>query len=181
MLAAAGRGTQPKGRSVMAVTTWQEFTEGAPRIATIFTRRHVAAGNLCMLATLRSDGFPRISPMEPRVFEDQLWLVGLPATTKFKDLRRNPRFCLHTATIDTRVKDGDAKLWGVVHDVQDKTLHQRFASALFEETGFDLRGQQFDDFYAADVSGASAVQVLGDHLDITVWKLGEPERVIRKH
>jgi hypothetical protein len=163
------------------VATWNEFADGAPRIAAIFTRRHVATGNLCMLATLRSDGFPRISPMEPRVFEDRLWLVGMPNTTKFKDLRRDPRFCLHTATIDTEVTDGDAKLWGVVRDVRDPALHQRFAAELFEETGLDLRGQEFDDFYAAQLTGASAVEVGGGHLDITIWKPGEPERVVRKH
>jgi len=163
------------------MTTWKEFTRGAPRIAAVFTRRHLATGNLCMLATLRSDGFPRISPMEPRVFEDQLWLVGMPGTTKFQDLSRDPRFCLHTATVDPQVKDGDAKLWAVAHDVQDRALHQRFAEALFEETGFDLRGREFDHFYAADVTGASAAEVGGGHLDITVWKPGEPERVIRKH
>ena len=73
-----------------------------------------------MLATLRLDGFPRISPIEPRAFEHQLWIVGMPGTTKFRDLRRDPRFCLHTATIDTEVTDGDAKVWGVVDDIQDK-------------------------------------------------------------
>lgn len=163
------------------MTTWREFTEAAPRIAAVFTRRHAATGNLCLLATLRSDGFPRISPIEPRVFEDQLWIVGMPDTTKFRDVGRDPRFCLHTATVDTTVQDGDAKLWGVVDDVQDTALHQRFATALFEETGFDLRGQEFDHFYAADLTGASAVEVGGGHMDVTVWKPGHPERVVRKH
>jgi len=88
---------------------------------------------------------------------------------------------LHTATVDPEVKDGDAKLWGVVHDVQDKALHQRFATALFEDTGFDLRGSEFGRFYGVDLTGASAVEVGGGHMDITVWKPGEPERVIRKH
>jgi hypothetical protein len=51
---------------------------------------------------------------------------------------------------------------GVVNDVQDTALFQRFATALFEETGLDLRGQGFDhvyaaDVYAADLTGASAV------------------------
>jgi len=59
-------------RSVTTMTTWKEFTERAPRIAAIFTRRHAATGNLCLLATLRSDGYPRISPIEPRIIEDQL-------------------------------------------------------------------------------------------------------------
>ncbi len=163
------------------MTTWKEFTERAPRIAAIFTRRHAATGNLCLLATLRSDGYPRISPIEPRIFEDQLWIVGMPRTTKFSDLGRDPRFCLHTATVDAEVTDGDAKLWGVVDDVQDKALHQRFAAALFDDTGLDLRGQDFDHFYAADLTGASAVEVGGGHMDITIWKPGKPERVVRKH
>jgi hypothetical protein len=163
------------------MTTWREFTAGAPRIAEIFTRRHAAAGNLCMLATLRSDGFPRISPMEPRLFDDRLVLVGMSGTTKFRDLERDPRFSLHTATVDTRVTDGDAKLWGVVVDDPDPAVHQRFAAALFEEIGLDLRGQEFDHFYVADVLGASSVEVAGDHLDITIWKPGQPERVVRKH
>ena len=163
------------------MATWEEFTDAAPRIAAVFARRHAATGNLCLLATLRSDGFPRISPMEPRVFEDELWLVGMPNTTKFADLGRDPRFCLHTATVDTQVTDGDAKLWGVVRDVDDKALHQRFAVALFDEIGLDLRGQEFDHFYAADITSASAVEVGGGHLDITIWKPGQPERVVRKH
>jgi hypothetical protein len=163
------------------MTTWREFAEAAPRIATIFARRHAATGHLCMLATLRSDGFPRISPIEPKVFEDQLWLTGMPNTTKFFDLARDPRFCLHTATVDTHVSDGDAKLWGTVSDVPDRALHQRFAAWLFEETGFDLRGQEFEHFYAVDVTGASAVEVGDGHMDVTVWKPGEAERVVRKH
>jgi pyridoxamine 5'-phosphate oxidase-like protein len=163
------------------MTTWKEFTQGAPRIAAIFTRRYTATGNLCLLATLRADGFPRISPIEPRIFEDQLWIVGMPNTTKFRDLGRDPRFCLHTATVDTEVKEGDAKLWGVVRDVPDRALHERWAAALFEDTGFDLRGQEFDTFYAADLTSASAVEVGGGHMDVTIWRPGEPERVVRKH
>jgi hypothetical protein len=163
------------------MTTWQGFTEAAPRIAEIFARRHAATGGLCLLGTLRSDGYPRISPIEPRVFEGQLWLVGMPGTTKFRDLARDPRFCLHTATVDSQVSDGDAKLWGVVEDVPDRALHQRFAVALFEETGFDLRGSEFDHFFATDLTGASAVEAASGHMDVTIWKPGQPERVVRKH
>jgi hypothetical protein len=163
------------------MTTWKELTEAAPRIAEIFARRHTATGNLCMLATLRTDGFPRISPMEPRIFEGELVVSGMPDTAKFRDLHRDPRFCLHTATVDTQVTDGDAKLWGVVRDVPDPQLHQRFAADLFDRTGFDLRGRLFSHFYVADLTGASAVQVAGGHMDITIWKPGEPERVVRKH
>jgi hypothetical protein len=163
------------------MTSWRELTEAAPRISAVFSRRHAATGQLCLLATLRSDGYPRISPLEPRVFEDQLWLVGMPGTTKFRDLARDPRFCLHTATVDPQVTEGDAKLWGVVRDVPDPDLHRRWAEDLYQDTGFDLRGETFGPFYAADLTGASAVQVGDGHMDVVIWKPGEPEHTIRKH
>jgi len=163
------------------LTTWTEFTEAAPRISAIFVRRHAAAKNLCLLATTRSDGCPRISPLEPRLFEGELWLVGMPGTTKFLDLRRDPRFCLHTATIDPQVGDGDAKVFGVVHDMPDPELHRRWAESLYEETGFDLRGEKFDPFYAADITGASAVEIVDGHMEVVIWNPGEPERVVVKH
>ncbi len=163
------------------MTNWKEFAAVAPRIAAVFTRRHQAAGNLCLLGTTRADGFPRISPIEPRIFEDELWLVGMPDTRKFHDLVRDPRCCVHTATADAHVSDGDAKLWGVVSDVRDTALHRRFATDLFEETGFDLRDAEFDHFFAVDITGASTVEVTDGHMDVTIWKPGDAERVVPKH
>lgn len=174
------------------MATWTQFTAAAPRIGTIFRRRHTATGKLCMLATLRADGFPRISPMEPQIFEERLLLIGMPGTRKFNDLRRDPRLSLHTATVDTHVSDGDAKLWGTAVDVAEGGLFERFAEHLFAETGMDLREVGTDHFYEVDILGASSVEVVMtaggqagvdadvDHLEITTWKQGEPERVIEK-
>ena len=155
---------------------WSEFVREAPGIAEVFVRRHKATGNLCFLATLRADGWPRISPMEPRIFEERLVLVGMPNTSKFRDLERDPRFSLHTATVDTYVSEGDAKVWGEVRNVQDRDLHARFAQALFDESGFDLRGRDFDPFYVADLIGAAAVEFRDGQLTITTWKPGQGER-----
>ncbi|MFI1241143.1 pyridoxamine 5'-phosphate oxidase family protein [Nocardia salmonicida] len=162
------------------MTTWSQFTEEAPSVAALFLRRHQATGKLCMLATLRADGSPRISPIEPMVFEGMLVLAGMPNTRKFDDLARDPRFCLHTATVDTMVSDGDAKLFGTVTDLQDETVHARFAQKLFDDSGFDIRGQKFDHFYIADLTGASTVEVRDDRLDITVWKPGAGETIVHK-
>lgn len=160
--------------------TWKQFTAEAPNIAEIFVRRHTATHNLCMLATTRSDGYPRISPMEPRILEDQLVMVGMQGTTKFRDLERDPRFCLHTATVDPYVGDGDVKLWAEARNLQDRDFHARFANDLFEESGFDLRGEVFDPFYVADITGASSIELEDDQLVITIWKPGEGEREVRK-
>jgi hypothetical protein len=159
---------------------WGVFAGEAPHISEVFTRRHEATGNLCLLATLRSDGSPRISPIEPRILEGHLVLVGMPGTTKFRDLAHDPRFSLHTATVDPHVGEGDAKLSGVVENLQDPDLHRRFADDLFEASGFDLRGQDFDPFYVADVASASTVELVDNRLCITIWKPGQGERVVFK-
>ena len=162
------------------MSTWSEFTREAPQIAEVFRRRHRATGNLCMLATLRSDGYPRISPVEPMIFEEKLVIVGMPGTTKFQDLARDPRCCIHTATTDTMVSDGDAKLFVEVVDDPDTALHARFAQHLFEDSGMDLRDQPFDHFFVADLTSASSVEVGDNTLKITIWKPGEGQRVVEK-
>lgn len=162
------------------MTTWKDFAEEAPRVSGLFARRQAATGQLCLLGTLRSDGYPRISPVEPRIFEDHLVIVGMPGTTKFRDLARDPRFTLHTATVDPQVAEGDAKLWGVVRDLQDEALHRRFADWLFADSGFDLRGRRFEPFYVAGIEGASSVELDDEGLLITVWRPGQPERAVRK-
>jgi len=52
------------------------------------------------LATLRADGSPRISGIEV-IFEDgELVFGSMPNARKGADLRRDPRFALHSATTD---------------------------------------------------------------------------------
>jgi hypothetical protein len=162
------------------MVSWRDFRSEAPTVAEIFVRRHAATGKLCLLATLRSDGFPRISPIEPRIFEEQLVLVGMPGTTKFRDLGRDPRFNLHTATVDAYVGDGDVKLWGLARNLQDPGMHARFAEDLFDESGMDLRGQAFDPFFVADLTGGSSIELVDGQLVITIWRPGEGERTVRK-
>lgn len=70
-------------------------TEFAERVRTLFdAHRHKT------IATVRADGSPRISGIEA-VFEDgELTFGSMPNARKGADLRRDPRFALHSATID---------------------------------------------------------------------------------
>lgn len=162
------------------MVAWREFVDEAPTVSGVFRRRHAATGKLCLLATLRADGFPRISPIEPRVFEGQLTLVGMPGTTKFADLQRDPRFNLHTATVDSQLGDGDAKLWGRARHLPDPAMHARFAEDVYAEIGLDLRGQVFDPFFVADLTGGSSIEMRDGQLVITIWRPGRGERVVHR-
>ena len=69
------------------------------------------------VATLRADGSPRISGIEASFAQGQLWFGSMPGSRKGDDLRRDPRFALHSASVDPPAGDesqwsGDAKLSG---------------------------------------------------------------------
>lgn len=81
------------------MAAWREFEEAEPefaaRVRALFdAHRHKT------LATLRADGSPRISGIET-VFDDGDLVFGsMPDARKGADLRRDPRFALHSSTVD---------------------------------------------------------------------------------
>src|SRR5262249_52857839 len=52
------------------------------------------------IATLRADGSPRISGIEAAFEDGQLVFGSMAGSRKGADLHRDPRFALHSATID---------------------------------------------------------------------------------
>jgi len=81
------------------MTSWQQVEQADPefarRVRALFdAHRHKT------IATLRADGSPRISGIET-VFENGDLVFGsMPNARKGADLRRDPRFALHSATVD---------------------------------------------------------------------------------
>ncbi|HVF73582.1 MAG TPA: pyridoxamine 5'-phosphate oxidase family protein [Acidimicrobiales bacterium] len=93
------------------MTSWADVEAAAPELAALVRARFEATG-LAFLATLRTDGSPRITGVEP-TFEDGELVLGMMAgSRKGADLRRDPRLALHAASVDKEVKDGDAKVAG---------------------------------------------------------------------
>jgi pyridoxamine 5'-phosphate oxidase-like protein len=81
------------------VTAWRDVEQAAPELAAR-VRGLFDAHRHKTLATLRADGAPRISGIEC-VFEDgELVFGSMAGARKGVDLRRDPRFALHSATVD---------------------------------------------------------------------------------
>jgi hypothetical protein len=149
------------------MATWTEFSAEAPEIAELAERRLAATG-LMMIATLRRDGFPRISPLEPVIadgrltlHDGRLWLGMMVDSTKSRDLQRDGRFALHSATADKMVTEGDVKMWGVATQVTDHDTLARFADHIFASVGYRFEVGTFDAF-DVDLLGASSVGVDSD-------------------
>lgn len=105
------------------MASWKEFAAAHPGFAGRVRARFTARKH-CTLATLRRDGSLRISGTEV-AFEDGEVLLGvMPGSVKARDLRRDPRFALHSPTEDTPEADpsswaGEAKMAGRAIDVTD--------------------------------------------------------------
>jgi hypothetical protein len=81
------------------MTAWRDVEQAEPkfaqRVQALFdAHRHKT------LATLRADGSPRISGIETAFEDGELVLGSMPNARKGADLRRDPRFALHSATVD---------------------------------------------------------------------------------
>jgi Pyridoxamine 5'-phosphate oxidase len=93
------------------------------------------------LATLRRDGSPRLSGIEMKFVAGEPWLAGMPGSVKFTDLRRDPRFALHSGSAEPDTFSADAKLSGRATAVIDDAERRRFAEAAGlppEHMGFEL-------------------------------------------
>jgi hypothetical protein len=81
------------------MTAWRDVEQAEPEFAQS-VRALFDAHRHKTIATLRADGSPRISGIEA-VFEDGEVVFGsMPDARKGADLRRDPRFALHSATVD---------------------------------------------------------------------------------
>jgi hypothetical protein len=90
------------------VTTWQDCEEAEPEFATR-VRALFDAHRHKTIATLRADGSPRISGIETAFEDGELVFGSMPKARKGADLRRDPRFALHSATVDP--VDGAEAQW----------------------------------------------------------------------
>src|SRR3979409_111310 len=93
------------------MVSWAEFATEAPELAELGAARFDTSG-LCLVGTLRRDGWPRISPVEPLIAHGQVYLGMMPHSTKALDLRRDPRCAVHSTTSDKAGTEGDFKLYG---------------------------------------------------------------------
>ena len=98
--------------------SWSEFEAAAPELAA-GVRRRLDAHTHKTLATVRGDGSPRISGTESRIVDGELYIGSMWDARKARDLRRDPRFALHSGSDDPPAWEGDAKLAGVAEEITD--------------------------------------------------------------
>jgi Pyridoxamine 5'-phosphate oxidase len=143
------------------MASWSQFEAEAPGLARRVRELLDAHGHKTM-ATIRRDGSPRISGTETEFDDGELWIGSMKDALKARDLQRDPRFALHSASEDPDVWTGDTKLAGVAEEVSapDATSH-RFRLDLHEVSTVGLDDAR-------------------KHLIIDVWKPGQGVRTMKR-
>jgi Pyridoxamine 5'-phosphate oxidase len=98
------------------MAAWKDVEQAEPELAAR-VRQLFDAGRHKTIATLRADGAPRISGIECEFADGQLRFGSMPGARKGADLRRDPRFALHSPTfhpVEGKEADwpGEAKIAG---------------------------------------------------------------------
>ena len=143
------------------MASWAEFEAEVPELAARVRERLDAHAHKT-IATIRRDGSPRISGTETELSDGELWIGSMLNALKARDLQRDPRFALHSASEDPDVWTGDAKLAGLAEEVSAPgASSHRFRLDLHEVSTVGLDEAR-------------------KNLVIEIWKPGQGVRTIKR-
>ena len=146
--------------------SWQQFSEEAPDLAAAVRARFEATKHH-VLATLRSDGAPRVSGVELIFAEGELLVGSMWKAVKALDLRRDGRFAVHSNPGDGSMDGGDSKVSGVAVEITGP-LHAKVEEDMQPPTPFHLFRLDLDQVVH------STLHPSGDRMVVSWWRPGKP-------
>ncbi len=151
---------------------WSELQQRQPKLVDVGRQRLLDPG-VVLVATIRRDGTPRLSPVEPFVMDGDLWLSMLWQSTKAADLIRDPRVLVHGVVTSRDGRDGEFKLRGQARTEPDSSVQRRYAEAVGQALGWKPEVGQFH-LFAVDIDHVSYLRYdepTGDQY-VTQWPPG---------
>lgn len=150
------------------MTRWGGFEAAEPALAAL-GRGLFDETQLALVGSLRRDGWPRISPVEPLFFAGELYLGMMWQSRKAQDLRRDPRCTVMNTVHDRHIPDGEFKLFGRAVEVTDAAERAAYETALRERLGFDVGGSAYH-LFALDIESASFAKIENEEWVRRFWR-----------
>lgn len=100
------------------MATWAEFTRAAPDLAAFGAER--LDRRICFHATLRSDGSPRVHPIEPWIAAGLLMVRFRARSPKVREAGRDGRSALHSPMDNPDGEGGEFLVHGWLERVSDR-------------------------------------------------------------
>ena len=118
-----------------AAVDWAELERRQPGLARLGRRRLLDPG-VVLVATIRGDGAPRVSPVEPLVLDGALWLSMLWHSRKAADLLRDPRVLVHSVITSRDGGEAEFKIRGTARAEEYPDVQARYAGAVGASLGW---------------------------------------------
>lgn len=115
---------------------WNELAEQQPKLAQLGRDRLIHPG-VVFVATIRCDGTPRLSAVEPLQWDGDLWLSMLWGSRKAADLLRDPRLLVHSIVTTRDGGAGEYKLRGRAIAESAESVQQAYAEQVRTRLGWD--------------------------------------------
>jgi hypothetical protein len=152
---------------------WRDLEARQPRLAQLGVERLLEPG-VVLIATLRHDGSPRVSAVEPFLLDGELLLSMLWGSQKAHDLQRDQRVLVHSIVTSRSGSLGEYKVRGraVPHD--DASLQRRYSEAVSEKLGWRPVPGRFH-LFSVDISDVTFIRyedATGDQY-VTQWPAGQ--------
>ncbi len=128
---------------------WSEIGHTQPRLAGLAQDRLIRPG-VVLVATIRQDGTPRLSPVEPYVLDGDLWLSMMWQSTKARDLLRDPRILVHSVITSRDGTEGEFKIRGTARAEHNPAVQRRYAGAVATSLGWNPQPGRFH-LFAVDI------------------------------
>ena len=153
---------------------WDEFSAAVPELAALGEER-LRGRELCLVGTLRRNGWPRISPVEPEFVDGELMLGMMWRSPKALDLLRDPRLVVHSVVSSRLGNEGDFKLYGRAVPVDEQERRARYRATLKARIDWEPEEPNYH-LFAVHVDSAGFVIFGGDRFGLA-W---DPKRGLRR-
>jgi hypothetical protein len=150
------------------MATWNHIENTEPEFAAR-ARKIFDAHKHKTIATLRADGSPRISGIEAQFADGELTFGSMPGARKGADLRRDPRFALHSASVDP--PEGNEAAWPGDAKLAGRAFHAG-----------DVDGDMPGDLFRAEIDEVvlTGLNEAGSMLVIESWTAGRGLRRVER-
>jgi pyridoxamine 5'-phosphate oxidase-like protein len=134
---------------------WSDIEQAQPALAKLAHDRLIDPG-VVLVATVRRDGTPRLSPVEPLILDGDLWLSMMWRSAKALDLLRDPRILVHNIIASRSGTDGEFKIRGTASQEDDPALQRRYADTAASTLGWDPEPGKFH-LFAVDIEHTAVI------------------------
>jgi putative heme iron utilization protein len=144
---------------------WAEFERAAPELAAL-GRAGFGEQNMCLIGTLRADGWPRISAQELYIVDGEFLLGMMRKSRKSLDLERDPRITVMTPQAEREPQHGDFKLYGRAVNAASLALRKAYGETIFAAIGW--RPTEPYPLWRVDIDSAGYIS-FGDKHRLIRW------------